>query len=71
MLNTTVASPDVLVHDHGTIFLLDPQTEEGKVWMRENCQAESWQWQGPCLAIEPRSAGAIVEGMLEDGLVVQ
>jgi hypothetical protein len=71
MASTAAPLPDVLVHDHGTIFLLDPQTDAGTAWMQENCQAESWQWQGPCLAIEPRCAGAVVEGMLEAGLVVQ
>jgi hypothetical protein len=46
-------------------------TDAGKEWLKENCRTEGWQWLGECLAIEPRYARDIVEGMQGDGLVVQ
>jgi hypothetical protein len=65
------AETDVIVSNEGSVFLLNPVTDAGKEWIKENCRTEGWQWLGECLAIEPRYALEIVEGMQGDGLVVQ
>ncbi len=63
-------NPDVRVENHGSIFLLCPQTDDGHAWIMENLELESWQRVGPDFAVEPRCAPAIVEGMQADGLEV-
>ena len=65
------AEADVIVSNEGSVFLLNPVTDAGKEWIKENCQTEGWQWLGQCLAIGPLYALDIVEGMQGDGLVVQ
>ena len=65
------AEADVIVSNEGSVFLLNPVTDAGKEWLKENCRPEGWQWLGQCLAIETRYALDIVEGMQGDGLVVQ
>lgn len=61
---------DVTLEDHGTVVLLQPLTGAGLEWLQTNVQTEGWQWFGSALAVEPRCAAAVVEGMVEDGLEV-
>ncbi len=64
-------NPDVCVDNQGSVMLLCPLTDAGRDWITENIAPEPWQWLGPNLAIEPRCAPAIVEGMQADGLEVK
>jgi len=66
---TEKQATDVLVENHGTIFMFRPQTEAAKAWVKENVQAE--QWLGNGFAVEPRYARDLAAGMLSAGLVVK
>lgn len=62
-------APDVLVRDGGTVFTFCPLTPRAKQWIAENVQSESWQWFGNALVVEHRYVLALVEGMMDEGLV--
>lgn len=70
-MSTATAVADVEVVNEGSIVLLKPQTPEGSQWLQEHCQHESWQWFGHALAVEPRYAEAVIDGMIADGLGVE
>jgi hypothetical protein len=38
-------TPDVLVHNEGTVFLFNPLTARAKEWIEENVQADA-RWFG-------------------------
>lgn len=65
-------NPDVTVQNNGSIIVVNFVTPAAKAWKEENIGAtESWQMVGPDgVAIEPRYADAILEGLAADGLVV-
>jgi len=64
------AKPDVLVENHGSVMLVLPVSETAKEWIHENVAADSWQWSGSALAVEPRYLGNLLEGMDADGLFI-
>jgi hypothetical protein len=69
---------DVLVENHGTLFLLWPQSQSGEQWLREHTTKDA-QWWGPdrggltrgTLVVEPHYIAHIVEGAVADGLEVK
>lgn len=61
---------DIRLENYGSVTMLRPLTEDGRDWMRENVQAESWQWFGGALAAEPRMCVAVVDGAEADGLMI-
>ncbi len=63
-------TPDVLVRDAGTVFTFCPLTPRAKKWIAENIHLESWQWFGNALVVEHRYALPLVEGMIDEGLVL-
>lgn len=67
----TAVTPDVIVHNGGTLFQFEPQTQAAKDWIEQNVQTESWQWFGGSLVVEHRYAAQLAEGMIADGLVVE
>lgn len=60
---------DFEVEDHGTIVMVRPVSEAAKAWVEENVYLEGWQWFGDAFSCEPRMAGALVDGMVDFGLV--
>ena len=62
---------DVLIENHGSISLFTPMTVNAHEWIEEHVRVESWQRLGPSIACEPRCLGPLVEGMQQDGLVVE
>jgi hypothetical protein len=60
---------DVELSFHGSINLIKPITEAAQDWIDENV-AEGALFFGRALAVEPRYADDIVEGMIDDGLAV-
>jgi hypothetical protein len=60
---------DVDLALHGSIDLLTPLTPEAQAWVKENIPDDA-QWFGGALAVEPRYAPDIVQGMIDDGLAV-
>jgi hypothetical protein len=63
-------SPDVLVYNEGTVFLLNPLTSRPKEWIDDNVQPDA-QWFGTTLVVEHRFAWALAQGMKHDGLVLE
>jgi hypothetical protein len=51
-----------------SIVQIVPQTTYAHDWLKENVQAENWQWTGPSLAIDVRYLDDIVQGMKEEGI---
>jgi hypothetical protein len=62
---------DFTLTDHGSITLLTPLSDAGQEWAAEHLPVEPWQMLGAAIAIEPRYVGAIVDGLLSDGLTVE
>ena len=62
--------PDVKFLDHGSIVMVVPLSPAAKEWVEENLTLESWQWLGGGFSCEPRYAGDLAQGMVDDGLTV-
>ena len=62
---------DVLIENHGAIALLTPMTPDAHEWIEENLEIEPWQWIGCSIACEPRCLDGIIDGLQENGLVVE
>ncbi len=64
--------PDFLVENHGSVFLLRPQTEQAVAWAEEHIGSENgFQPYWPTVVIEHRYVRDIVGGIQNDGLAVQ
>ena len=63
--------PDFLVEDHGSIFLLSPQSDPARAWIDEHISREGFQPYWPIVVIEHRYISDIVERIQNDGLAVQ
>ena len=61
---------DVLVENHGSA-LVTPMTRDAHRWVEEHVEIEPWQRIGCSIACEPRCLDRLVEGMQEEGLVVE
>ena len=65
-------SPDVLVENHGSIFLLRPLTEFAREWVNEHIgQDNGYQPYWPTVVIEPRYCEDLLNGIAADGLVLR
>lgn len=60
-------TPDILVHNEGTLFLFCPLTIRAKDWIDGHVQPDA-QWFGADLAVEHRYALGLAEGMKNAGL---
>jgi hypothetical protein len=63
--------PDLKVQNEGSVFLLQPYTKEGRDWINENFNHEEIMFYGTALVVEHRYIGDIVEGAIDEGLVVE
>lgn len=61
---------DVLVFDHGSLIAFTPVSLAAESWVNENVETEGWQWLGRRLYVEHRAAPALIDAMLDAGLVV-
>lgn len=61
---------DFYFANHGTIAMLTPLTDAAEDWVEEHLPIEPWQMFGNAIVIEPRHAGAILQGLVADGLTV-
>jgi len=61
---------DFRCENHGSIFLLYPLTHSAQSWIEENLPSDA-QWVGHSVVVEHRYIWAILEGIQNDGLVVQ
>lgn len=62
--------PDITITHHGSITLVHPHTELAKTWISDNAEPAA-QFMGNSLACEPRYLDHLVQGMREDGLIVE
>jgi len=60
---------DFLVVNHGSLVMLTPLTQAAKDWCEEHLP-EDRQYFGRGVVVEPRYIGDIVDGIVNDGLVV-
>jgi hypothetical protein len=66
-----VASPDFLLENHSSIYLLRPLTENARAWVKDHIGSDNgFQPYWPAVVIEHRYVGAILEGISSDGLAV-
>jgi hypothetical protein len=63
------AFPDIIANNHGTIWLLHGATEDGKQWLADHVAFE--QYFGNAGVVEWRYVQDIVNGAIEDGLIVK
>jgi hypothetical protein len=66
----TEIGPDFRCENHGSVFLLIPVTQSAQSWVEENLQSDA-QWFGGGVVVEHRYIWEILEGIQNDGLVVQ
>jgi len=62
-------STDFELTNHGTLFVLDPVTDDAKAWAGEHLPEDAMTW-GDGVVIEPRYIGPILDGIKDDGLTV-
>ena len=72
-LKTRKQSPDFTLENHGSLFLLRPQTDRAREWMSEHLPVDNPETQffAGAIVVEPRYIGPIVEGIVGDGLVLR
>jgi hypothetical protein len=61
---------DILVENHGSVFLLRPVSSVGQAWLQENVIGQETQLFGNAAVCEPRYVANIVFGARCDGLLV-
>lgn len=61
---------DVDVRNEGSVFLFHLNTEAAKDWVAENVSGESMYF-GDALVVEPRYAGDLAAGMINDCLTAK
>jgi hypothetical protein len=59
---------DVRVENCGSLFLFRPLTNAAQEWLEEHTDG---LWFGGALAVEPRYALDLAQGMLDDGLTLE
>jgi hypothetical protein len=62
---------DILVENHGSIWLLRPTSSVGQEWLEENVIGQETQLFGNAVACEPRYVADIVFGARGQGLVIR
>ncbi len=63
-------TPDVLVHNEGTVFLFCPLTPRAKQWIADNVQPDAMFF-GNALVAEHRFVWALAQGMKDAGLELE
>ena len=67
-----MSPPDVTVQNEGSLVLLRPKTEAGTAWLDRNIGSDNgYQPYWPTVVVEPRYLEHIIEGMQDDGLVIE
>lgn len=61
---------DIVITDFGSLVQLKPVSYAGGDWINANVYTEGWQWFGGGLCVERRFAPDLINGMVDDGLVV-
>ena len=62
---------DFDLSNHGSICILNAITHKASLWVDDHLPNDALHW-GPCsIVIEPRYVGNILQGIVDDGLLVQ
>jgi hypothetical protein len=64
----SLAAADAILDDHGTVWLLTPQTDPAREWLDEH--VSDAQWFGPAIGVAHRMVENLADGMREAGLVI-
>jgi hypothetical protein len=67
-LNPEAATPNFVLSNHGSLWLMEPMDDDSREWLREH--VSEGQWWGGKLVIEPRYVEGLVEGIRADGYTV-
>jgi len=62
--------PDFNVLGGGTVYLLQPNTDAARDWLREHISEEA-QTLGESVAVEHRYIRSLIEGIRNDGLTIE
>lgn len=62
---------DFTISNHGSIFMVTPNTPQAQGWVTLSLSLESWQWLGNSFSVEPRYIEDLVQGMRNDGFSVE
>jgi hypothetical protein len=60
---------DFEVINHGSLYSLRPLTDAAREWVEAHISEERTEF-GGCIVVEPRYIGALVEGIVNDGLII-
>jgi hypothetical protein len=71
MSTTATVTEDVIVINHGSVVLLQPNTQAARDWFAEHLSHPETQRWGNSVVCEPRYVEDIVDGMTNDGLTVE
>lgn len=63
-------TPDFRISNHGSIFLLAPETDAAKAWVEEHLPEDRTSWCGATV-VEHRYIEDIARGIVADGLTVE
>jgi len=61
---------DIQIENHGSIVMLHMLTTTAKEWVKEHTGEEA-QFFGNALVVEPRYVRDIIQGAINDGLIVR
>ena len=61
---------DLSVQNHGSICILNADSDVGKAWIKEHIPEDAFRWGVAGVVVEPRYIADIVAGAIRDGLEV-
>ena len=64
-------SSDFLLANHGSLYDLNALTAGASQWVDDHLPVDALRWGPVGIIIEPRYVGDIMQGIVDDGLLVQ
>ena len=62
---------DFLVRPQGTIWTFEPLTERAKNFTGTDLDVQGWQWVGPAIGVDHRSANGLATALEGEGFVLE
>lgn len=59
---------DLRFTNHGNVWGITPETNEGDQWLTTMVSADPWQWMGPTLYVDQHAVELLQWAAAEDGL---
>jgi hypothetical protein len=66
-MDTQSISPDFILENHGSNFLLSPPTDAARTWIDEHISREGFQPYWPTVAVEFGYVESVIQGIRKDG----